>query len=227
MDEMFIRTIGLIGESNFANIQNKTILVVGLGGVGGTALEALARSGFAHFVIIDSDTINPSNLNRQILYTCKDIGLSKAKCAKERLLSVIPTVDVKEIEMHLDESNISKLDGFKFDFIVDAIDDTYAKVLLAKYSFEKDIPLIMSLGMANRIDPSKVEIIRLDKTTNDPLAKKMRHELKVNNVDTSKIMTVCSKELPLKDNEKLHSMMMAPSSAGLNIAKYILSYFIL
>ena len=96
MDKQFSRSIGLLGEDNFDLIQDKVIAVFGLGGVGGTALEALARTGFKHFLIIDFDKVDPSNLNRQILYTQKDVGINKVDAAKERILSINPEVDVRK-----------------------------------------------------------------------------------------------------------------------------------
>ena len=96
--EIFTRSIGLLGEDNFNKLQDKVIAVFGLGGVGGTALEALARTGFQHFIIVDFDKVDPSNLNRQILYTSKDIGREKVEAAKERILSINPDADVKSFK---------------------------------------------------------------------------------------------------------------------------------
>lgn len=221
----FERTIGLLGEKSFDLIQKKTIAVVGLGGVGGTALEALARSGFCHFVIIDGDIVDASNLNRQILYTQKDIGKDKVISAKEKLLSINPDIEINEIKMRITPQNCHILDEFPIDFIVDAIDDVAGKVALSCYAVAHNLPIIVSLGMANRYDPSQVKIMRLDKTTNDPLAKKFRHEIKNVGCPTDKIMAVVSSETPVVDNGKLHSMMMVPSSAGLNIAYFVTNYF--
>lgn len=219
------RTIGLLGEEYIDILENKTIAVIGLGGVGGTALEALARTGFNNFVIVDSDVVNLSNLNRQILYVQKDVGQSKVDAAESRLKALNEDVHVNKHCVKINSETINLLNDQKIDFIVDAIDDVSGKIALAKYALERNIPLIVSLGMANRFDPSQVEVIRLDKTTNDPLAKKFRHELKALGFDTTKIMAVCSKELPVKDEGKLNSIMAVPSSAGLNIASYLISYF--
>ena len=115
--EMFSRSIGLLGEDNFNLIQDKVIAVFGLGGVGGTALEALARTGFKHFLLIDFDKVDPSNLNRQILYTTKDIGKEKAFVAKERILAINEEADVKTFNMKTQDFDFNqKIDfiGFKF-----------------------------------------------------------------------------------------------------------------
>lgn len=222
MNSIYERTIGLLGEEVASNLSNKVIAVIGLGGVGGTALEALARSGFTKFVIIDLDKVSPSNLNRQVLYNSKDIGEYKVNSAKKHLLEINNELSITPISVSISELTIDCLDKFHIDYIVDAIDDVKGKKAIAKYAISHNINYIMSLGMANRLDPSQVEVIRLDKTTNDPLARKLRHELKVQGIDTTKIMSVHSKETPIKDTNKLHSMMMVPSSAGLNIANYII-----
>lgn len=223
--EQIERTIGLLGEQVATELSKKRIAVIGLGGVGGTALEALARTGIENFIIVDADVVSLSNLNRQILYTYKDVGETKVSCAKSRILAINPDCNVVGLVERIDSDTINLLKNNKIDMIVDAIDDINGKIAITQFAFENNIPVIVSLGMANRIDPSMVQVIRLDKTTNDPLAKKFRYELKSRGVDTSKVMAVCSKELPLKDKGKLHSIMTVPSSAGLNIAKYVITYF--
>ena len=217
--EIFTRSIGLLGEDNFNKLQDKVIAVFGLGGVGGTALEALARTGFQHFIIVDFDKVDPSNLNRQILYTSKDIGREKVKAAKERILSINPDADVKSFKSKAQEFDFNQ----KIDYLVDAIDDVDGKLFLAIKAQENNIPLIMSLGMANRFNPEQVRISKLNQTRNDPLAKKIRYMAKKAELDLSKINVVISEEIPQKNAEKLYSTMMVPSSAGLVIAKYILN----
>ena len=217
--EIFARSIGLLGEDNFNKLQDKVIAVFGLGGVGGTALEALARTGFQHFIIVDFDKVDPSNLNRQILYTSKDIGREKVEAAKERILSINPDADVKSFKSKAQEFDFNQ----KIDYLVDAIDDVDGKLFLAIKAQENNIPLIMSLGMANRFNPEQVRISKLNQTRNDPLAKKIRYMAKKAELDLSKINVVISEEIPQKNAEKLYSTMMVPSSAGLVIAKYILN----
>ena len=221
--DIFSRSIGLLGEEGFNVVQNKVIAIFGLGGVGGTALEALARTGFKHFIIVDFDKVDPSNLNRQILYTSKDIGRLKVEAAKERILSINKKADIK--------ISASKAQDFDFnqriDFIVDAIDDVEGKMFLLKKAQENSISSITSLGMANRFNPEMVKITKLNQTRNDPLAKKVRYLAKKDGLDISKISVVISEELPQKNGEKLYSTMMVPSSAGLSIAKYILECIII
>ena len=216
--EIFARSIGLLGEENFNKIQDKVIAVFGLGGVGGTALEALARTGFQHFLLIDFDKVDPSNLNRQILYTYEDIGKVKVDIAKKRILSINPEADIKAFNSKAQEFDSNQ----KIDFVVDAIDDVNGKLYLIKKAQEKGIPSIMSLGMANRFNPEQVKICKLNQTRNDPLAKKIRYMAKKEELDLSLINVVISEEIPEKNGEKLYSTMMVPSAAGLSIAKFIL-----
>ena len=221
--DIFARSIGLLGEDNFNKLQDKVIAVFGLGGVGGTALEALARTGFQHFIIIDFEKIDASNLNRQILYTSKDIGRDKVEAARERLLAINPDVDVKVFKGKAQEFDFNQ----KLDFVVDAIDDVEGKLYILQKCKENNIQTIMSLGMANRFNPEQVRVMKLNQTSNDPLAKKIRYLVKHNEIDIKDVMVVISEELPQKNQEKLYSTMMVPSSAGLTIAKYILNRIII
>ena len=216
--EIFARSIGLLGDENFKKIQDKVIAIFGLGGVGGTALEALARTGFQHFILVDFDKVDSSNLNRQILYVYEDIGKTKVEVAKKRILSINPDADIKVYDLKAQEFDFNQ----KIDFIVDAIDDVNGKLYLLNKAQEKEIPSIMSLGMANRFNPEQVKICKLNQTKNDPLAKKIRYMAKKEELDLSLINVVISEEIPQKNGEKLYSTMMVPSSAGLSIAKFIL-----
>ena len=216
--DIFNRSIGLLGIDNFELIQDKVIAIFGLGGVGGTALEALARTGFNHFIIVDFDKVDASNLNRQILYTAKDIGKEKVKVAKERILSINEEADIKEYSIKAQDFDFNP----KIDFIVDAIDDVDGKLFLIKKAQENNISSIVSLGMANRFNPEQVKVSKLNQTRNDPLAKKIRYLAKKVGLDLSKINVVISEEVPQKNQEKLYSTMMVPSAAGLTIAKFIL-----
>ena len=222
MNNIFDPSIGLLGKENFDLIQDKVIAVFGLGGVGGTALEALARTGFKHFILVDFDKVDPSNLNRQILYTQKDIGRNKVETAKERILSINEEADIQIFNSKAQDFDFSQ----KIDFIVDAIDDVNGKLYILGKAQEMNIPHIMSLGMANRFDPSKVKIAKLNQTHSDPLAKKLRYMVKKQGLNTANINVAISEELPQKNGEILYSTMMVPSSAGLSIAKFILESII-
>lgn len=221
-NNIFERTIALLGNDKFTKLSLSTVAVFGLGGVGGTAVEALVRSGIGHVVLIDFDVVSISNLNRQILYAFKDVGHRKIDAAKDHLLSINPSLKIETLNLRINEDTIKELNNYKIDYIVDAIDDVKGKVAIAKYAKSYTIPLIISLGMANRLDSTSVEVIRLDKTTNDPLARKLRYEYKEAGLSTKEIISVCSKEAPIKDGVNLNSIMTVPSSAGLAIATYII-----
>ena len=215
--DIYSRVIGLIGEESFSNITNKKIYLAGLGGVGGTTFIALVRSGFMNFTIIDMDVVNISNLNRQLLYTYNDIDKYKAEVAHQYALNINNEIVVNSYSKDVREV----LPSEDTDFIVDCIDDINAKILLIKYAREHNIPIISSMGCANKFDPSKLKLAPLNKTTVDPLARKLRYELKKAGVDFSNLMTVYSDETPIKDGSKLNSLVTVTSTAGLYIANYI------
>ena len=217
------KSIQLLGEQNIKSLESKVILVIGLGGVGGTALEALARSGFKKFILIDCDKVDESNLNRQILYTRNDIGSNKVDAAKEHLLKINNEFEIKTINTKVEETTLDELKLGKIDFIIDAIDYIPGKLHIIEYSLKNKIAFISSLGMGNRLNPEEVILTKLNKTENDPLAKKLRYEAKQKGLDLKEINVVFSKEIPLIKSPKPASMMMVPSTAGLIIAKYVLS----
>ena len=218
MNEKYSRTIGLIGEETFSSIQHKKILLVGLGGVGGTAFEALLRIGFKNFTIIDRDVVALSNLNRQILYKMDNIGEKKVDAAKRKALEIEPDAVIETYDGDILDFAITS----DYDFVIDCIDDVKAKVSLISKCMELNLPIITSMGMANKFDPSKIRIDTLNHSTSDPLAKKMRYELKKAGVEYSSLMCVYSLEVPFKDGNKLNSLITVTSTAGLFIASYVL-----
>ena len=223
MSDYLERSKQMLGEDKINSLSVKTILVIGIGGVGGTALEALARSGFKKFIIIDSDKVDASNLNRQILFTAEDIGVDKVDAAKKHLLKISNDFEITTIKDKICEGSLDKLNLSKVDFIIDAIDYVEGKIHIYDYSLRNKIPFISSLGMGNRLDPEQVYVTKLNKTENDPLAKKIRYLAKHKGLDLKSINVVFSKEIPLLKSPKPTSMMMVPSAAGLAIAKYVLS----
>lgn len=221
MGNFLDRTIKVLGIDKVNSFSDKVILVAGIGGVGGTALEALARSGFTKFILIDFDKVDESNLNRQILFLRKDIGKDKVDVAKEKLLEINPDIEVKLIKEKIDTNSLKDLNE-KIDFVIDAIDYVPGKLELIQFALNKNIPFISSLGMGNRIDPTKVSICKLNQTEGDPLARKIRYECRLLGLELSKINVVFSKEAPLIKSKTPGSMMMVPSSAGLSIARYVI-----
>ena len=217
------KSIQLLGEDKIKSLGEKTVLIIGLGGVGGTALEALARSGVKNFVLIDFDKVDESNLNRQILYTMSDVGKNKVDVAKDHILKLNSDLSVTTFNTRVEETTLNNLNLGKVNFIVDAIDYIPGKLHIIEFAIKNKIPFITSLGMGNRLNPEDVCITKLNKTENDPLAKKLRYEVKQNGLDLKEVNVVFSKEIPLIKSPKPASMIMVPSTAGLLIAKYVLS----
>ena len=218
---MFERVISFVGKDNFEKIKEKTVLVVGLGGVGGYAVESLIRSGINNIILIDFDKIDESNLNRQIITNNNNIGQYKTDVMKERILSINPECNVSLHNIFLDKDSISILDNYQIDYIVDACDSVQAKKLLIDYSLDKDIKFISSMGTANKIDPTKLSITDIRKTSYDPLAKILRKYV-IDKKTNKKVMVVSSTEQPIR-TDVLSSLMFVPASAGILCAKYIIS----
>ncbi len=216
---MFDRLELLIGKENIEKISKINVLIVGIGGVGGTALEALVRSGVKNITIIDKDVFSESNLNRQILSTRDSIGLYKVDVGINRCKSINPDVNITGLKINLDEKNVNELEYF--DFIIDACDDINAKLALMQYANKNNINLISSMGTGKRLNPSNVIITRLDKTNNDPLAKKIRYEARKRGLKLN-IPVVCSKEEPINNDRIIASSIFVPSTAGLMLAYYII-----
>ena len=216
---MFDRLELLIGKENIEKISKINVLIVGIGGVGGTALEALVRSGVKNITIIDKDVFSESNLNRQILSTRDSIGLYKVDVGINRCKSINPDVNITGLKINLDEKNVNEVEYF--DYIIDACDDINAKLALMQYANKNNINLISSMGTGKRLNPSNVIITRLDKTSNDPLAKKMRYEARKRGLKLN-IPVVCSKEEPINNDRIIASSIFVPSTAGLMLAYYII-----
>ena len=217
------RILKLIDKDAFDKIQNLKVLIVGVGGVGGYALEALVRSGVLNITIIDKDKIEESNLNRQIISLKSNITRSKVEEAKIRALNIRSDANIIAIEKFLTKDNlIDTLNNIKYDYIIDACDNVTVKVELIDYALKNNINIISCVGTGNRFNPEELEITTLNKTYNDPLAKVMRKLLKERHIKDK--VTVCwSKELPLKiDSRTPGSMIFVPASAGILIASYII-----
>ena len=211
----------LLLQEDFLKLNNKKIVVIGIGGVGSIIPISLVRTGIKTITIIDKDKVDQSNLNRQIAYNIHDIGKFKVDALYSHLYEIQDDIKITKIPANIDENfDFDVLD--KADYVIDCIDDINAKVLIAKETFKRSIPLISSLGMGNRVDPSKVEITKLNKTTNDPLAKKFRYLLRKENIDLSKIDVAFSSESPIIKDKIISSVVFVPNSAGLNIASFVI-----
>lgn len=222
MDERFIRTSLVIGEENIGRLSQSSIAVFGVGGVGGFVCEALARSGVGKLTLIDGDTVAKSNINRQIIALQSTVGKHKAEVMKERILDINPNAEVMALNIFLNSETVNTIDFSQFDYIVDAVDDIKAKVLLAKLADENGIPIIAAMGAGNKTDPTKFEVSDIFKTSVCPLARIMRHELKKTGIKKQKV--VYSKETPknppyrIEGEKTVGSLAFVPSVMGLIIA---------
>ena len=218
---MYERIEGLIGVSALSKIQDSSVMIVGIGGVGGSAVESLVRSGIGNIILIDFDVVDISNLNRQIIANMNVIGRKKVDVCIERIKSINPNCKVIGLDLFLDFNNISDiLDEYKVDYVIDSCDFVDAKKALIKETIKRNIKLITCLGTGNKLDPTKLKITDIRKTFNDPLARKMRKWIKDEKI-TSKITVLCSEELPIKKGRVISSMCFVPNTAGIMLANYV------
>lgn len=218
---MYDRIIKLIGANNLEKLKNSTIAVIGLGGVGGYSVEALARSGIGNIIIVDYDLVDITNLNRQIISNVNNIGKSKVEEYQKRIKEINPYTNIIAINKKLDISNYEEIFKYKIDFLIDAIDDIPVKQELIKKCLTNNIRIISSMGTGNKLDPSQLEITDITKTSYDPLAKKIRKYLKTNNIK-GKLPVVYSKEQNEKFEGSIPSMIFVPATAGIMAANYVI-----
>jgi tRNA A37 threonylcarbamoyladenosine dehydratase len=226
MNERLSRLEPLFKEAGIKAIEAARIVIVGLGGVGGPCAETLVRSGVKHLLIIDHDLVQPSNLNRQILYTTDDIGKKKVACAYARFTAINPDIFMETSTDFIDSISMQIFNQFKPDFIIDAIDYIPGKKALIAYGLTNGIPTITSLGMGNRINPTKVKIGMLSETKGDPLAKMLRHDLRQLGININRVLVVYSEEMPRVKARPVASYMAVTSTAGLLLANYIIDKII-
>ena len=221
MDERFSRTVRVIGEDKLKIIQNSSVIVFGLGGVGGAAVEALVRAGVGTVGIVDKDVVDITNINRQIIATDDTVGMKKTQVAKSRLLSINPNLDVKEYDMFYLPENADEIDLKQYDFVVDCIDNVTAKLELISRCKNAGVPVISSMGTGNKLHPEMLEIADINKTSVCPLARVMRRELKKRGIE--KLTVVYSKEEPVKtDSSVPGSMSFTPPVAGYLISSFVI-----
>ena len=187
-NSVFAREKALIGEEAFLRLQKSSVLLFGVGGVGGYILEALVRAGVGKITVVDGDTVSESNLNRQILATVKTIGMKKTEAARERALSINPDIDINAVDMFYLPENAHTLDFSGYDYIIDAIDTVSAKIDIAKRAEELNIPFISCMGTANRISLDGFKVCYLSNTSGCPLARVMRRECKKRGIGDFKVV---------------------------------------
>lgn len=214
------RIIELIGKEKFAKIEKTKILLIGLGGVGGYAFESLVRSGFKRITVADFDTFEKTNMNRQIYATEDSLNQNKCIVAQKRALKINPTCQITTLTEKIIPEQITEKFLEYFDYILDACDDVLVKVALIKACKNAKKKLISCMGTANRTHPELLSITTLEKTTNDPLAKKLRDVFKKTSYLKTKV--VWSSEVPVKQ-KKLGTLCPVPMSAGSLLCSYILN----
>ena len=225
MDERFLRTARVIGEDALEKISSSSVIVFGLGGVGGAAAESLVRSGVGRIGIVDKDTVDITNINRQIIATDKTIGMNKTDAMEERLLSINPNVRIDKYNLFYLPETADEINLSEYDFIVDCIDNVTAKLELISRAKREGVSVISSMGTGNKLHPEMLEIADISKTSVCPLARVMRRELKLRGIN--KVPVVYSKEEPVKTSSSVPgSTSFVPPVAGYLITSYVVNQLI-
>ena len=217
----FDRLKKIVGDAGITNLSMKTVLVVGVGGVGGYVVEGLVRSGIGRIIIVDADVVDETNINRQIIATSRNNNKYKTREWKKRIKLINKNASVNIINTYITPDNIELLFGEKYDYMIDACDTTRVKVELIKRCHENGIKLVSSMGTAKKLDATKLIITTLDKTNTDPLAKKVRHELGKDKDLMKDVVVVTSTEKAIDTKNMLGSSAFVPAVAGLYITNYI------
>lgn len=219
----------LIGKDNVEKLKNSHVIIFGLGGVGGFTVEALVRAGVGEITVVDFDTIDITNLNRQIIATHDTVGRDKSEVIKERALSINPNIKVNAVKELFSSETVDLFFKDKtYSYAVDAIDLVTCKLELIKICKDKGIPIISCMGTGNKLNPTMLKVADINKTSVCPLARVMRKELKKRRIQ--KLKVIYSTEVPKKpfndsgSREKMRnvgSVSFVPSVAGLIIASEV------
>ena len=188
MEDMFSRTRMLLGDAAMDRLQNARVAVFGVGGVGGHVVEALTRSGVGALDLIDSDRVELSNLNRQIIATQGTLGMLKVDAAKARVLSINPDCQVQTHPIFFLPETADQFDFTQYDYVVDAIDTVAGKLQLIEAAKAAGVPVISSMGAGNKLDPTAFRVADIDQTSVCPLARVMRRELRKRGIEHVKVV---------------------------------------
>ena len=188
MVDQFSRAELIFGSEGIEKLKTKKVAVFGIGGVGGHACDALARSGIGAFVLTDSDTVNVTNINRQIVATHSTVGRLKTEVMKERMLDINPDVQVEVHNCFFLPENADEFDFASYDYVVDCVDTVSAKVELVLRAQAANVPVICAMGAGNKLDASRFKVADIYKTEGCPLARVMRRELKKRGVKKLKVV---------------------------------------
>jgi len=238
MLHQFSRNELAIGKEGLEKLKRATVAVLGVGGVGSFAVEALARSGIGRLVLVDRDNVDITNINRQIHALLSTIGRPKVELMKERIADINPECEVIALQMFYTEETYEQFFSYDLDFVIDASDTIIYKVHLMKECLKRNIPIISSMGAANKMDPTRFRIVDISKTHTDPIAKVIRAKLRKEGIRRG-IPVVFSDEKPImiredvrkvvgNDQSPIRKAQMPPSSnafvpsvAGLIMASYV------
>ncbi|KZM53448.1 tRNA threonylcarbamoyladenosine dehydratase [Geobacillus stearothermophilus] len=240
MLHQFSRNELAIGPEGLQTLRNATVAVLGVGGVGSFAVEALARSGVGRLVLVDRDNVDITNINRQIHALLSTIGRPKVELMKERIADINPECEVIALQMFYTEETYEQFFAYDLDFVIDASDTIVYKVHLMKQCLKRGIPIISSMGAANKMDPTRFRIVDISKTHTDPIAKVIRAKLRKEGIRRG-IPVVFSDEKPVKIREDVRQVVgndaspirkakmppssnaFVPSVAGLIMASYVIN----
>lgn len=207
----------LVKKEGIEKLKNSNVIIFGVGGVGSFAAESLVRSFVGNITLVDYDTITVSNINRQLHANTQSIGKYKTSELVQRFKLINPDCKIITSEKKLNKENIDEFFSVKYDYVIDAIDDTEAKLELIKYCMRNKIKIISSMGMANKLKPELIKIGKLKNTSVCPIARKLRRELKDSN-----LTVVYSTEHPIKhDNPKVGSSAFNPPIAGMMMTSFV------
>lgn len=230
MEKNFTTRTGLIiGEDGVEKLKNSNVIVFGVGGVGSFAAEAIARAGVGNLTIVDFDDVEITNINRQLPALHSTVGKLKVDVMKDRILDINPDINIKAICEKYNKETSDKILVEDYDYVVDAIDMVTSKIHLIETCNKKGLQIISSMGMGNKMDPTKIVVTDIYKTSMCPLAKVMRKELKDRRI--KKLKVVYSTEQPRELKQKIMngkkvtpgSISFVPSVGGLTIASVVIN----
>ena len=218
MMSIFDRTELLIGEEALQTLKNKRVAVFGVGGVGGYAVEALARTGIGTLDLVDKDVVDETNINRQIIALQSTIGKPKVEVAKERCLDINPEMTINTHQVFYLPDTADEFDFTDYDYVIDAIDTVTGKLQLIEAAKKANVPVISSMGAGNKLNPAEFEVADISETSVCPLAKVMRKELRDRGIESLKV--VYSKEAPIKIEARSPGVCAKCSGADNSIGSY-------
>ena len=227
--DAFSRVKLLIGQDNFSTLKNASVAVFGVGGVGGYAVEALARSGIGSITVFDDDTVDITNINRQIIATVDTVGKDKTAVIKDRLLSINPEIKVFAKKVFYLPENADEFDFTEFDYIIDAVDTVTAKLEIISRAKAVNVPVISCMGTGGKLDVSALKVADIEKTKGCPLARVMRRELKNRNIkgvkvvysEESVVYNAQGEQKKADGKTAPPSMIFVPATAGLMLAREV------